>query len=128
MDHRFAHHDEDGDVVATAGFVEACILLALDESSAYGYQLKTTLDDFGLHGLDRGRIYRALRSMEAAGLVISQWDTTTRGPARRNYDLLPAGREALQAQVLSVRRQRRQLSRFLSRFQRVNNAGSEAVA
>ena len=120
--------EEDGRPVAAPGFLEACILLALDAKPAYGYELKGELDDLGFHDVDRGRIYRALRAMEAAGLVRSRWDTTSRGPARRIYDLEPCGQGALRAQVLAIRRQRRQLSRFLGRFERAAAAHSEAVA
>jgi DNA-binding PadR family transcriptional regulator len=66
--------------------------------------------------------------MEAAGLVRSRWDTTRRGPARRIYDLQASGQEALRAEVLSVRRQRRQLSRFLSKYEQGAAARAEEVA
>lgn len=115
-------------VTTTGGFLEACIMLALEERPAYGYDLKRQLDDMGLSILDRGRIYRSLRSMEADGLVRSVWDTAGRGPARRIYDLEPLGVRQLEAQVLAVRGQRRQLTRFLARYERVRAARSEAVA
>lgn len=121
--------DEAGPTPTAAHeYVEACLMLALGEGPAYGYALKGELDDLGLEGLDRGRIYRALRAMEAAGVVVSHWETAGRGPARRTYDLTPRGHERLQAQVLAVRRQRRQLSRFLSRYERSRPAQSDAVA
>ncbi len=113
---------------AAHDYVEACIMLALGEGPAYGYALKAEVDELGLSGLDRGRIYRALRSMEADGLVVSHWDTAGRGPARRTYDLTFRGHQRLAAQADAVRRQRRQLSRFLSRFERVRPVPSEAVA
>ncbi|MGI8686811.1 MAG: PadR family transcriptional regulator [Acidimicrobiales bacterium] len=109
-------------------YVEACIMLALGEGPAYGYGLKGALDELGLSGLDRGRIYRALRTMEAEGLVISHWETADRGPARRTYELTARGHGRLGAQAVAVRRQRRQLSRFLSRYERVRPPQSEAVA
>jgi len=144
MDASTLHHDVDfrpeeaafgspvGAVPATTTqaheYVEACIMLALGEGPAYGYGLKAELDELGLSGLDRGRIYRALRTMEAEGLVVSHWETAGRGPARRTYDLTAAGHRRLAAQAVGVRRQRRQLSRFLSRYERVRPASSEAVA
>lgn len=109
-------------------YVEACLLLALGERPAYGYELKRELDDLGLQGPDRGRIYRALHAMEGRGLVASHWDTAGRGPARRTYDLTPTGFDHLRAQVLAVRRQRRNLTRFLARFQRVSSNRTDAVA
>jgi PadR family transcriptional regulator PadR len=109
-------------------YVEACIMLALGEGPTYGYGLSGGLNGLGLAGLDRGRVYRALRAMEAAGLVTSQWDTAGRGPARRVYELTERGYERLAVQAVAVRRQRRELSRFLSRYERVRPAQSEAVA
>ena len=109
-------------------YVEACLMLALGERPAYGYELKGELDRLGLESLDRGRIYRALRGMEAQGLVVSHWETASRGPARRTYDLTSRGQDRLRGQVLAVRRQRRQLSRFLARYERTRPAQSGAVA
>lgn len=109
-------------------YVEACIMVTLGEGPAYGYGLKADLDELGLAGLDRGRIYRALRAMEAEGLVASHWDTAGRGPARRTYDLTAHGHRRLAAQAVAVRRQRRELSRFLSRYERVRTGRSEEVA
>lgn len=103
-------------------------MLALGERPAYGYQLKGELDQLGLGSLDRGRIYRALRAMEAEGLVVSHWETASRGPARRTYDLTPRGHDRLRAQVLAVRRQRRQLSRFLARYERAPRPAEQSGA
>ena len=109
-------------------YVAGCLMLVLADHPAYGYELKRELDDLGLDGLERGRIYRALRAMEAEGLVVSQWDTAGRGPARRTYDLTERGYDRLDAQALAVRRRRRHLSRFLSRYERTRPAESHAVA
>lgn len=109
-------------------YVAGCLMLVLADRPAYGYELKRELDDLGLDGLERGRIYRALRAMEAEGLVVSHWDTAGRGPARRTYNLTERGYGRLDAQALTVRRQRRHLSRFLSRYERARPAESHAVA
>jgi PadR family transcriptional regulator, regulatory protein PadR len=114
--------------MAAHEYVQACIMLALGEGPAYGYGLKVELDELGLSGLDRGRIYRALRTMEVDGLVVSHWETADRGPARRTYELTADGHGRLAAQVVGVRRQRRQLSRFLARYERVRAVPADAVA
>ena len=103
-------------------------MLVLAERSAHGYELTRELDGLGLHIPDRGRIYRVLRGMEAAGLVTSWWDVGGRGPARRTYDLSPAGWERLRSQALAVRRRRRSLALFLNRYERLPGAASDAVA
>ena len=46
---------------------------------------------FGFEALDRGSVYRTLRQLEKDGLVISGWDTSKDGPARRLYSLTDAG-------------------------------------
>lgn len=114
---------------ASQEYVEACLLLSLAERPAYGYELTRALDDLGIEVADRGRIYRALRSMEERGLVTSHWDTTTsRGPARRTYDVTALGHDRLDMQVGAVRRRRRQLNRFLARYERIGAGRSGAVA
>ena len=40
---------------------------------------------------DTVSVYRALRAMEAEGIVSSTWDVSQRGPARRVYVPTPAG-------------------------------------
>jgi DNA-binding PadR family transcriptional regulator len=55
------------------------------------------LERFGLEPalLDPGLVYRSLRRMELAGWVVSEWDTSGVGPARRVYTLTAEGRQAL---------------------------------
>ena len=103
---------------ATPEYVEACLLLVLGERPGYGYELKAELAELGVEVTDRGRLYRALRAMETAGLVSSDWDTASAGPARRTYRLTAEGHGRLRAHALGVRGQRRYLSRFLTRFER----------
>ena len=38
-------------------------------------------------------------AMEERGLVTSWWDTASRGPARRTYDLTPLGHDRLESQA-----------------------------
>ena len=77
-------------------FVAPYLLLLLAESPSHGYQLTERLQQFGCFGGGPGRLYRDLRRMEEAGLVVSYWESTEhRGPARRVYELTPSGRETL---------------------------------
>ncbi|HET7488531.1 MAG TPA: helix-turn-helix transcriptional regulator [Acidimicrobiales bacterium] len=124
-------HSTDGLGAASPSYhdyVEACLLLVLVERPAYGYELKEQLDGLGLPGFDRGRIYRVLRGLEAVGAVVSHWETAQRGPARRTYELTDAGHDRLRAHVHAVRGQRRRLTRFLTRFERLVLTAEEAVA
>ena len=76
-------------------FIRPCILLLLHEAPAHGHGLLKRLLAFGVELSDAGRVYRALRSMEQEGLVRPQWETKSRGPARRVYELTAEGRRAL---------------------------------
>lgn len=110
------------------GYLEACLLLALAERPAYGYELTKRVEELGTGTTDRGRIYRALRAMEGRGLVASRWDVAGRGPARRTYEVAAEGHAQLDGHALAVRRRRRHLSRFLARYEGVRTAESGAVA
>ncbi len=69
----------------------ANLLAILKGWSAYGYDLVQRLEDAGFGEYNKGTVYRALRHMEAMGLVSSAWDTSNTGPARRMYQLTKAG-------------------------------------
>jgi DNA-binding PadR family transcriptional regulator len=85
--------------------LEPAILLLLIESEAHGYDLIEQVTD--LVGdqvcVDRGTLYRLLRSMEEQELLISSWEVTERGPNRRTYRVLPAGRDALARDLAELR-------------------------
>lgn len=79
------------------GLLRPCLLLLIAEGkSKHGYELSSALGELGLDvSADGGRLYRALRHLEKAGLVESSWDTQTNGPARRVYSITQAGIEFL---------------------------------
>lgn len=82
-----------------ARLVEPCLLLLLEEGAGHGYDLIAAMGRFGLEPefIDSGLIYRALRQMEQAGWVVSNWDVGVAGPPRRVYEITAAGKEALRA-------------------------------
>ncbi|MFP3905299.1 MAG: PadR family transcriptional regulator [Armatimonadota bacterium] len=81
-------------------------LLATDRAH-YGYQFLEHADEFAIAGanIDAGAVYRRLRNLEEQGLVVSNWEPGESGPAKRVYELTPAGLQQLQdwAQVLRER-------------------------
>ena len=86
-------------------FAEPVLLLLLRQRGrAYGYELAKDLNDHALTGatIERGAVYRTLRTLEENGNVVSAWDVSGSGPARRHYQLTPRGEEHLQewAEVL----------------------------
>jgi len=81
-----------------ARLVEPCLLTLLSERARHGYDLTSALGRFGLdpEALDSGLVYRALRDMETAGWVTSDWHVGAGGPPRRIYNLTPSGKAALE--------------------------------
>lgn len=75
-------------------FVEPILLfLLLKKKTAYGYELVGELNEHALTDatIERGAVYRTLRTLEANGNVVSTWDVSGSGPARRQYHLTENG-------------------------------------
>lgn len=98
-------------------YLQPCLLLLLDDGPAHGYELLERLADLGMDRTDPGGLYRALRAMDEAGLVVSYWEQSTAGPARRTYDLTDDGHEWLHAWAKCLRETSRFLEEFLRRYE-----------
>lgn len=103
--------------------LRASLLLVIREAPAHGYDLPALLTPLGLGGVDRGFVYRTLRVMEADGLVLSAWDPSPAGPARRTYRLTPAGDEWLASATASLRDADCLLGRWMARYRHLVQAG-----
>lgn len=97
-------------------FARPCLLLLLSEAPAHGYELIERMRPFGFEVGDPAGIYKALRQMEAEGIVSSEWELPRRGPARRVYALTSDGRDLLDAWAHTLERNRAVLDAFLARF------------
>jgi PadR family transcriptional regulator, regulatory protein PadR len=85
--------------------VQPAILIVLSEGPLHGYGLAERLSQmpmFGGQKPDGSGIYRFLKTMESKGLVASSWDTTQSGPARRAYEITPAGEGCLRTWVRTL--------------------------
>jgi len=102
-------------------FLEAWLLLLLEERPAHGYELMERLSEVMGAGSypDAGTVYRNLRRMEEDGLATSTWDMEGSGPARRLYRLTDSGRELLHAWASDVDQQRQRLESYLERYRRI---------
>lgn len=99
-------------------FMEPCLLLLLREKPSHGYDLIRRLSDFGFaENQDPGLVYRNLRSLEERGMIVSEWDTSGAGPARRLYQLTPEGQDFLDAWAEAVRINVEVLQMFLRRYE-----------
>jgi DNA-binding PadR family transcriptional regulator len=86
-------------------------MVLLLREPGYGYSLMNGLKQFGFltEQLDVSIIYRALRDLEAQGLVSDSWDNNSLGPPRRIYTITSAGRAALAGWMESLRENRKEI-------------------
>lgn len=99
-------------------FVRHCILLLLSEERSHGYSLLSQLKMFGFGRSDRVSVYHLLRKLELDGLVESVWDLPDgAGPARKVYDLTPAGRARLHESADDVEECSRLFEAFTKRYE-----------
>jgi PadR family transcriptional regulator PadR len=99
-------------------FSEPALLLLLRERPAHGYELLEALPPLtGEARVDMGNLYRVLRALEEDGLVSSRWEAGEPGPAKRIYELTPAGRRLLDEWASALRRARERIDVFLDRYE-----------
>lgn len=103
---------------------EPSILYFLWGKKKHGYELMSELPELGFVDgpVDPGAIYRTLRHLEEVGLVVSEWDTTGTGPAKRVYTLSELGKKHLQLWAESLRQRRSALDAFLQKLDSVIKA------
>ena len=97
-------------------FLRPCLLLLLREGEAHGYELAENLGPFGFDDSDPGALYRALRRLEADGLVGSDWAPSDSGPRKRVYRLTESGVEELDHRASDLAEGERRIDAFLDRY------------
>lgn len=99
---------------ALHGHLDALLLAVLEGGSQHGYAIIEALKvrSGGSLALPTGTIYPALRRLERAGYVESEWSTVG-GRERRTYRLTGAGRRALAGERASWREFSATVGRFL---------------
>ena len=89
-----------------ARLVQPAVMAVLARGPLHGYRILQELKShamFAGQGPDTTGLYRLLRAMEKQALVSSTWDTTAAGPAKRHYELTPAGRDCLAQWIRTLR-------------------------
>ncbi|HBX22153.1 MAG TPA: PadR family transcriptional regulator [Desulfotomaculum sp.] len=97
--------------------IQPMLLLLILKKPTHGYELIQSFN--ALHEdeiVEPGTIYRNLRRMEKEGFVLSNWEATETGPARRNYAITRAGLKALQGAVLKLKQQKKEIEDFLTEY------------
>lgn len=84
---------------ALRGHLDPMILAVLEREPLHGYAIMEALQtrSGGVLDLPTGTLYPALRRLERAGWLQSEWSTVG-GRKRRTYQLTRAGRKALGAE------------------------------
>jgi poly-beta-hydroxybutyrate-responsive repressor len=109
-------------------YLRGCLLLLLAESPTHGYELIEQMCALGVRSADTARVYRTLRTMEDQGLVVSQWEHSASGPARRTYRPTQVGEEWLRAWASALAECHRHFSTCLARHRLVGNAMSAGAS
>jgi DNA-binding PadR family transcriptional regulator len=102
-------------------FLESCLLMLLHREPGYGYSLMDGLKEFGFQTeeMDISILYRALRELEAAGLVVSSWGEDSLGPQRRMYTITPQGESALANWMQALRQRRKEIEALEAAYEAV---------
>jgi DNA-binding PadR family transcriptional regulator len=85
--------------------VQPAILVILAEGPLHGYRLTErigALPGFSGNKPDVSGVYRFLKTMERKGLVVSSWDLSETGPARKSYRITSAGEQCLRRWIKTL--------------------------
>lgn len=128
-------HGAQGPCTCTMGnlyrFVEPVILFLLQQKGqSYGYDLAGDLNNHSLTDaeIERAALYRTLRQLEANGHVVSEWDTSQPGPARRLYRLTDSGRQHLKEWEVVLDRLAASLVRLVDDIRSLDSTGAPSKA
>jgi PadR family transcriptional regulator PadR len=104
------------------GHLDALLLATLDGAHLHGYAIIEALElrSGGALDLPTGTVYPALRRLERAGYVASEWSTVA-GRQRRTYQLTKSGHRALN-------QERRAWREFTAAVEGVLGNGAESSA
>lgn len=78
------------------GILEFAILSALHDRRLYGYELVRMLGSIDSLIVSEGTIYPILNRLKREAYIDSMIEESSTGPARKYYQLTPAGRAQLQ--------------------------------
>ncbi|WP_251553796.1 poly-beta-hydroxybutyrate-responsive repressor [Neobacillus muris] len=109
-------NEDNQSVNPSKNIVLPFILLLLSRVSLHGYELIQKLESFGFKTLDQGNLYRMLRKLEKDELVLSEWDTTGTGPAKRKYFITKAGMRYLKGYANQLETYQSLLDQFFNMY------------
>lgn len=103
-------------------WMEPFVLLLIAEKPSHGYELASKLSEFGIFisGVGQmGNLYRLLSQLENMGLVVTDWDTETPGPAKKIYKITEYGLEVLENYTRELSNLKKSIDSFLERYSKL---------
>jgi len=88
------------------GSIELLVLKTLSLAPMHGWGIGQRIQQISVGELEvnQGSLYPALQRLEQRGWITSDWGTTENNRRARYYEITPAGRRALGAEMESWRR------------------------
>jgi transcriptional regulator len=88
------------------GSLDLLILKTLSLEPMHGWGISQRVEQIsrGVLEVNQGSLYPALQRLEKEGVISSDWGTTENNRRARYYEITPAGRRVLGAEVESWRR------------------------
>lgn len=77
------------------GTLEGCILKIISEDETYGYEIVSSLQEYGFYDAKEGTIYPLLVRLEKKEIISSIYKESPLGPKRKYYFITKLGEEYL---------------------------------
>jgi DNA-binding PadR family transcriptional regulator len=110
--------------------IQPAILAILAEGPMHGYGMGERIKNmprFAGQKPDLSGVYHLLKAMEGRGLVVSAWDLSEAGPAKKTYQITEPGRECLCRWVQTLEEYRDGISAVLKVARRASKQRSGAI-
>jgi len=102
--------------------IQPAILAVLAKGPLHGYRIAERIGEMPMlkgHNPDLSGVYRFLRAMEDKGLVVSGWDCSERGPAKKSYRLTCTGEQCLSRWIQTLEEYRKAVTALLRTARKV---------
>ncbi|MGD9644855.1 MAG: PadR family transcriptional regulator [Pirellulales bacterium] len=96
------------------GLIELCVLAALGDKEAYGYQIVEQLNAIEGLQVTESTIYPLLARLARDRCLLTRTASSPHGPARRYYRLSDAGRRRLDGMTTHWRAMQKSVNQLLS--------------
>jgi PadR family transcriptional regulator PadR len=100
------------------------ILILLTQQNLHGYSIIQELENKNLFNgekADNTGIYRTLKVLEDKGLVQSQWELESAGPAKKIYNITEEGRDCLSNWIDTLETYRKTIDTIIEEAKEIFN-------